>query len=181
MNLIDHLFDGLDRLLGWITALILAVAYGLSVYGVIERYVISGSGTDWIYEVVIFGIVWAILLSVARIEHRRAHIRMDSVWRSFSHAGKVRAEYASLLLGLAFSLFLVWSGWLVVQDSILWDERSDSSLRLPYWVYYAALSVSLSIHAAFVLHRISLLARGKIELETGDLAITIQRTGDLSD
>ena len=181
MTTFDRFFDGLDTLIGWVTAALLAVAYGLSVFGVIERYVISGSGTDWIYEVVIFGIVWAILLSVARIEHRRAHIRMDIVWRRFSHAGKVRAEYVSLLLGLAFSAFLVYSGWLVVQDSILWDERSDSSLRLPYWVYYTSLSASLAIHILFVLHRISLLARGQMELETGDLSTEIEHTGDYSD
>lgn len=179
--MIDHLFDGLDRLIGWVTAALLAACYGLSVFGVIERYVIDGSGTDWIYEVVIFGIVWAIMLSFARIEHRRAHIRMDSLWRRFSHRGKVRAEYVSLLLGLAFSLFLIYSGWLVVQDSIQWDERTDSSLRLPFWVYYSALSVSLSIHAAFVLHRLSLLMRNRMELETGDLAVKLQRSGDLSD
>lgn len=181
MKTVDRLFDGLDTVIGWVTAALLAVAYALSVYSVIERYVIDGSGTDWIYEVVVFAIVWAILLSIPRLEHRRAHIRMDSLWRGFSHSGKVRAEYASLLLGLAFSAFLVYSGWLVVQDSLFWDERTDSSLRLPFSLYYSALGISLTVHVLFVLHRLSLLMRGEMELETGDLATKIQRSGDLSD
>lgn len=181
MSIVDRFFDGLDTLIGWVTAALLAVAYVLSTYGVVERYVISGSGTDWIYEVVVFGIVWAILLSVARIEHRRAHIRMDIVWRRFTHIGKVRAEFVSLMLGLAFSVFLVFSGWLVVQDAIMWDERSDSSLRLPYWIYYISLSTALSLHVLFILHRLSLLARGKLALETGDLATEIEQSGDYSD
>lgn len=181
MNKVDRLFDGLDTFIGWVTAALLAVAYALSVFGLIERYAISGSGTDWIYEVVVFGLVWAILLSVARIEHRRAHIRMDIVWRRFSHNAKVRAELIVLLLGLAFSVFLVLSGWQVVKDAMLWNERTDSSLRLPFWVYYISLSTSFSVHALFVLHRLSLLFRGKMELETGDLASEIGRTGDLSD
>lgn len=177
MNMIDRLFDGLDTLIGWVTAALLAVAYILSVYGVVERYVISGSGTDWIYEVVIFGMVWAILLSFSRIEHRRAHIRMDIVWRTFSKIGQDRAEFVSLLLGLLFSTFLVYSGWLVVQDAIMWDERTDSSLRLPFWVYYISLSTSFAVHALFVLHRLSLLARGKLELDTGDLSAKIKSSG----
>ena len=181
MTSLDRLFDGLDSAVGWVTAALLAVAYGLSVFGVIERYVVSGSGTDWLYEVVIFAIVWAILLSVARIEHRRAHIRMDIVWRTLTPGGKIRAEYVSLLLGLAFSAFLVYSGWLVVEDAMMWDERTDSSLRLPFWLYYSALSVALSIHVLFVLHRLSLLARGRMELETGDLGTVIAHSGDLSD
>lgn len=170
INLIDRLFDGIDKLVGWATAALLAVAFLLSLFGLIERYIISGSGTDWIYEVVVFGLVWAILLSITRIEHRRAHIRMDIVWRMLSAKGQVRAEYVSLLLGLLFSLLLVTSGWQVVQDSMVWDERTDSSLRLPYWVYYAALSTTFSIHLLFVLHRLSLLIRGKVVFESGDIS-----------
>ncbi|MEZ5727442.1 MAG: TRAP transporter small permease [Burkholderiaceae bacterium] len=165
----DRFFDALDTLIGWITAGLLAVAYLLSVYSVFERYVIGGAGTDWIWEVVVFGMVWAILLSVARIEHRRAHIRMDVVWRRFSDRGKVRAEYVSLLLGLAISLFLVYAGWFVVDDAMRWDERTDSSLRLPFWVYYLALSSCFSVHALFVIHRLVRLYRGTLELEPGDL------------
>lgn len=170
MTTLDAFFDGFDRVLGWITAGLLAVAYALSVYGVFERYVIAGSGTDWIMEVVVFGMVWAILLSVARIEHRRAHIRMDIVWRGFSERGQIRAEYVALLLGLGFSLLLVWSGWLVVQDAIRWDERTDSSLRLPFWIYYVSLSTAFGVHVLFVLHRLSKLMRGTLSLEHGDLS-----------
>jgi TRAP-type C4-dicarboxylate transport system permease small subunit len=178
---LDGLFDALDRLIGWATAALLAVAYALSVYGVFERYALSGSGTDWLGEVVVFTMVWAILLSVARIEHRRAHLRMDIVWRRFSEPAKVRAEYVSLFLGLAVSAVLVWSGWLVLKDNMIWDERTDSSLRLPFWVYYAALSTAFSVHLLFVLHRLTLLARGKVILDHGDLTSVIRTTGDLSD
>ena len=181
MNTLDRFFDGLDTLIGWVTAALLAVAYVLSLFGLIERYAISGSGTDWIYEVVVFGLVWAILLSIARIEHRRAHIRMDIIWRQFSHSSKAWAELFVLLLGLAFSVFLVLSGWKVVQDAMLWNERTDSSLRLPFWIYYISLSTSFSVHVLFILHRLSLLFRDKIELETGDLASEIRRKGDHSD
>lgn len=170
INLIDRLFDGIDKLVGWVTAALLAVAFALSLFGLIERYVISDSGTDWIYEVVVFGLVWGILLSIVRIEHRRAHIRMDIVWRMLSPKAQIGAEYVSLILGLLFSLLLITSGWQVVQDAMVWDERTDSSLRLPYWLYYLALSTTFSLHLLFVLHRLTLLVRGKVVLESGDLS-----------
>lgn len=176
ISLIDRLFDGIDKLVGWVTAALLAVAFALSLFGLIERYVIVGSGTDWIYEVVVFGLVWAILLSIARIEHRRAHIRMDIVWRMLTPAGQIRAEYVSLILGLLFSLLLITSGWQVVQDSLMWDERTDSSLRLPFAVYYGALSSTFTIHLLFVLHRLSLLVRGKVVMESGDLSFGANTT-----
>ncbi|MEZ5649776.1 MAG: TRAP transporter small permease [Burkholderiaceae bacterium] len=165
----SRFFDGLDTLIGWITATLLALAYLLSVFSVFERYVIAGSGIDWIWEVVVFGMVWAILLSVARIEHRRAHIRMDMVWRRFGERGRIRAEFVSLVLGLAISLFLVYAGYFVVQDAMMWDERTDSSLRLPFWAYYLSLGSCFAVHALFVIHRLIRLARGELVLETGDL------------
>ncbi|SPF77942.1 TRAP transporter small permease [Pseudoprimorskyibacter insulae] len=181
MTALDRFFDGLDTLIGWVTATLLAVAYALSVFGVVERYLIPGSGTDWLMEVVVFSIIWAVLLSVARIEHRRAHIRMDIVWRTFGDKGKTYSEYAVLLLGLMFSVILVYSGWLVVQDAIMWDERTDSSLRLPYWIYYLSLASAFSVHILFVLHRLTLLARNAVEFDHGDLSAEIAHNGDYSD
>lgn len=181
MTLIDRFFDGLDTLIGWVTAGLLAVAFALSAFGVFERYVLPGSGTDWIVEVVVFGMVWAILLSVARIEHRRAHIRMDIVWRRFSPRAKIRAEYVSLVLGLLVSLFFVYSGWLVVKDAMMWGELTDSSLRLPFWYYYLSFATSFAVHALFVVHRLIKLARGGLELEMGDLESEIATTGDYAD
>lgn len=181
MSVRGRFFDTIDRLIGWATATFLAVAFLLSFWAVFERYVLPGSGTDWIDEVVVFGMVWAVLLSVARIEHRRAHIRMDIVWRRFSPIGKARAECVSLVLGLLFSLLMIYSGWLVVQDAMEWDERTDSSLRLPFWIYYLALSSAFGVHALFVINRLILLAKGTLQLETGDLGGEIERTEDYSD
>lgn len=181
MKLFNQFIQFLDRMIGWATAVFLAVAFLLGAFGVFERYLIPTSGTDWLIEVMTIGMVWAILLSVPRIENRRAHIRMDIVWRMFSHRGKVAAEWASLLLGLAFSLFIVYSGWLVVLDAMRWNELTDSSLRLPYWYYYLSLSTAFGLHVIFVIHRIALLARGEIELEIGDLESEIGTTGDYSD
>ncbi|MEZ5658307.1 MAG: TRAP transporter large permease subunit [Burkholderiaceae bacterium] len=141
----NRFFDGLDTLIGWITAGLLAVAYALSVYSVFERYVIAGSGTDWIWEVVVFGIVWAVLLSVARIEHRRAHIRMDIVWRRFSDAGKVRAEYVSCSWAWRSACFLSMPAGSSYRTPCNGTSALDSSLRLPYWVYYAALSSCFAV------------------------------------
>jgi C4-dicarboxylate transporter DctQ subunit len=181
VSLRGRFFDTVDRLIGWATAAFLAVAFLLSFWAIFERYVLPGSGTDWIDEVVIFGMVWAVLLSVARIEHRRAHIRMDIVWRRFSDKAKLRAEFVSLMLGLLFSLLMVYSGWLVVQDAFAWDERTDSSLRLPFWVYYLALGSAFGVHALFVINRLILLANGTLHLDTGDLGGEIERTEDYSD
>jgi TRAP-type C4-dicarboxylate transport system permease small subunit len=161
--------DALDRVIGWVTAGILAVAFLLMLYGIFLRYVLQRSGLDWAYEVTIFAVAWAILLAISRVEHRSAHMRMDLLLMRASLTNQFRSELLGLVTSLALSAFFVYAGILVVQDSLIWDERSGSSLRLPMWVYFSALSVSFGIHVLFLIHRLVRLVRSGEASEPRDL------------
>lgn len=101
--------------------------------------------------------MWAILLGVARIEKRAEHIRVDFLFNLFSPRFKKLAEVLALLFGVAVAILFIYSGWIVVEDAIKWDERTESNLRLPFWIFYAALGVSFAIHLLFIFHRLYLL------------------------
>jgi TRAP-type C4-dicarboxylate transport system permease small subunit len=161
--------DALDRVIGWVTAGILALAFLLMLYGIFLRYVLQRSGLDWAYEVTIFAVAWAILLAISRVEHRSAHMRMDLLLMRASLTNQFRSELLGLVTSLALSAFFVYAGILVVQDSLIWDERSGSSLRLPMWVYFSALSVSFGIHVLFLIHRLVRLVRSGEASEPRDL------------
>lgn len=162
--------DYLDAVIGWIAALILLIAFCLLTFSVFARYIAVGWQIDWILEVVVFSIAWAVLLGVARIEKRAGHIRVDFVVNRLDEGWQRGAEILSLVFALGVGLFFVWSGILVVQDAMRWGERTDSSLRIPLWVYYAALSTSFSIHALFILQRLYDVLRGAAMTHGGDLA-----------
>lgn len=149
-----RLVDALDRVIGWIAAAILLISFLLLVFSVFSRYVAVNMQADWILEVVVFLIAWAVLLGVARIEKRAEHIRVDFLLATFPERWKRLAEGFTLVFALAVGVFFVWAGVQVVQDAIMWDERTDSTLRIPFWYYYTALSVSFSVHAIFILHRL---------------------------
>lgn len=161
--------DALDRIIGWVTAGILAAAFLLMIYGIFLRYVLEKTGLDWAYEVTIFGVAWAILLAVSRVEHRSAHIRMDLLLMKASPKTHFRSELLSLVTSLLLSAFFVYAGILVVQDSLMWNERSGSSLRLPMWVYFSALSVCFGVHILFLMHRLVRLLRSGEASEARDL------------
>jgi TRAP-type C4-dicarboxylate transport system permease small subunit len=150
----------LDQVIGGIAAAILLVCFSLLVFSVFARYVAVGMQIDWILEVVVFLIAWAVMLGVARIEKRAGHIRVDFVLHMFPTKGQRAAEFLSLIFALVVGVFFVYAGILVVQDAIKWDERTDSTLRIPFWYYYLTLSVSFTIHAIFILDRIIGLLRG---------------------
>ena len=147
----------LDRLIGWIAAAALAICFALLAFSVFSRYVAPSLQPQWVFEVCVFLLVWAILLGVARIERRADHIRVDFLLNTFGPRARFAAEFLALIFGVAVAILFIYSGWIVVQDAIVWDERTESNLRLPFWIFYAALGVSFSIHLLFILERLRLL------------------------
>ncbi len=153
----------LDRLIGWIAAAALAITFGLLVYNVASRYLIQfgivppSVQLNWVFEICVFLLVWAVLLGVARIEKRAQHIRVDFLYNLFGHKSKIAAEIFALVFAIAVALFFIYSGKLVVDDAILWDERSETTLRTPFWILYLALSVSFTVHLLFIVERLRLL------------------------
>ncbi|PTX02999.1 TRAP transporter small permease [Pararhodobacter aggregans] len=150
----------LDGLVGLIVALLFAAALLLSLAGVAGRYVSTALAPDWGSEVVIYLVIWAVLLSAARVLRRATHIRVDFLVDRLPAAGQRAAEFLSLLIAFALGAFLVWSGWQVVDQAMIWDERSISSLRMPLWIYYAALPASFALQLIFLLERVADLLRG---------------------
>ena len=165
-----RVLDLIDALIGGVVAVLFAAALGLSLMGVAGRYVSSRLGLDWITEVVIFLVIWAVLLGAARVVRRGAHIRVDFLVERFSARGRRLAELFALVLALGVSGFLVWSGWQVVEQSVLWGETSISSLRIPLWLYYAALPTSFGLQLLFIAERTADLCLGRTSVAAPDLS-----------
>lgn len=153
----------LDRLIGWIAAGALAITFVLLVYNVATRYLISFGWVspsvqlNWVFEICVFLLAWAILLGVARIEKRAQHIRVDFVYNRFGPKGKLFAELFALIFAIGVAGFFIYSGQIVVQDAIMWDERSETTLRTPFWIFYAALPVAFVVHLLFIIERFRVL------------------------
>lgn len=150
----------LDALLGGIVALLCFAALALSTVGILSRYVLSSFTLDWTGEVVVFFVIWAVLLSLPRVERRNSHVRVDFLLHKIGATGQRLAMLLSSVIGLALSGFLIVSGWEVVTEALLWDERTDSTLRVPLWIYYAALSTAFALNAIFTLERLVALLGG---------------------
>ena len=166
-----HLTAALDRLIGWIAAIALGTCFALLAFSVFSRYVAPSLQPQWVFEVCVFLLVWAILLGVARIKRRAEHIRVDFLLNLFGPRARLAAEILSLVFGVIVAILFICSGRIVVQDAMVWDDRTESSLRLPFWIYYAALGVSFSVHLIFILDRfLKLVTRGESALHGRDPA-----------
>ena len=153
----------LDRLIGWIVAAALGITFVLLVYNVATRYLISfgwlpsSVQLNWVFEICVFMLVWAVLLGVARIEKRAQHIRVDFLYNQFGPKGQMWSEILALVFAMGVAGFFIYSGQIVVQDALLWDERSETTLRTPFWILYAALPVAFAVHLLFIIERFRIL------------------------
>ncbi len=153
----------LDRLIGWIAATALGITFLLLVYNVATRYLTSfglvspSVQLNWVFEICVFMLVWAVLLGVARIERRAQHIRVDFLYNKFGPRGQLATELFALVFAMGVAGFFIYSGNFVVQDAILWDERSETTLRTPFWLLYAALPVAFVVHLLFIIERFRVL------------------------
>lgn len=65
-------------------------------------------------------------------------------------------EVLALLVGLIFVLVLTWYGWSMVAKAMELGEKSESSLKLPLYIYYMALPVGTTLMIVPFLRRLYL-------------------------
>lgn len=135
----------LDRAIGWAIAGLFGTALALATLGILSRYMHLGVSLDWLGELVIFLVIWAILLAIPRAEWRSAHVRVTFFSDHFKIG--IQRVIAGLIaaMTLGFASLMVWSGSDVVMEAFHWDERTPSSLAIPLWIYYASLPVAFGL------------------------------------
>jgi len=158
----DRLITALDRLERGVIALLAGVALLLACNAMVSRYLLPGMTLDWTFEVIIFVVIWAVFLAAARLVSVGGHIRMDFLMQFLQPGTRRWFLVFSEVLGLAVAGLLLWSGVLVVSESIRWGETSSSTLRLPLWIYYLSLPVGAALMSVRFIARIVGILRGTV-------------------
>ncbi|MEI4485662.1 TRAP transporter small permease [Frigidibacter sp. MR17.14] len=87
----------------------------------------SGATTEISGYLLAFGISWSLAHALAE----RAHIRIDLLVEKLPIAARVWAHLVALLALLALIAILVWSATNVIEETLLFQARDLSALRIP--------------------------------------------------
>lgn len=144
--------------------MLLAAAVMVSIEVILRKlFVVSVGGANELstYALAI-GSCWA--FGYALME--RAHIRIDTVYRMFSHRVCVLIDLVSVLSIVAFVTLLAWRTYGVVEKSLELGSRANTPMGTPMWIpqglYFVGLVV-FALIAAFVFVRASrAFARGEL-------------------
>lgn len=152
----------LDRVEFWLIAIFSGSALVIACVAMAGRYLIPGLMLDWTFEVTIFATIWATFLAGARIAGLGEHVRVDTLLTHLPEGLRVWLAVLACVLGILVALFMLWSGWIVVEEAQRWDERTTSSLRLPLWVFYLSLPVGMALLALHLGVRAAGLLAGRV-------------------
>lgn len=158
----DALLRGLDWIERTLIALLAGGALLLACLAMVGRYILPGLSLDWTFELIIFATIWATFLAGARSAGMGEHVNVDTLLTMMPAGARRGLALLACVCGILVGGFLAWSGWIVVEEAIRWDERTTSSLRLPVWIYYLSLPVGAGLITFHLVVRTIGLASGRV-------------------
>lgn len=114
-------------------------ALALCSYNVFVRWFHPAATLELVEEVQVYLIVWAVFVSLGSVTLTDRHVKAD-LFVSMLPAPLARAlAVFADVLGLGFTLLLVWYGVAIAYQAWDYGDVSITSLRFPLWIYIAAL------------------------------------------
>ena len=107
-------------------------------YNVIVRLTIPSWTLDFVEEVQVYMVIWAVFLSLGTVTLIDRHVKSDFFINMFPPKLKHGVEVLADVLGLIFSFFAVYFGSVVAYQAWEFGDVSTTMLRIPLWIYFSA-------------------------------------------
>ena len=121
------------------------MALALICFEVGARYFFPSYLPDWGSEFVIYFVVWGIFLGGSSLVEEGRHVRADIVVRLFSANTQRTLEIVNCLCGILFCFVVFWFAIDVVNFAYDMDERSESSILFPLFIYYLGMPIGFGL------------------------------------
>lgn len=126
---------------------------------VVARYVFQNSFI-WAEELARYNIVWVAFIGMSLCARLGAHVTMDVLFARLRGHAQVFVWRFINVVTAGFSLYLAYSGWLLV-SSVWRSGQISPATGVPMWLVYLAVPVgSLLMARCFLLHAFEAPPRG---------------------
>lgn len=122
------------------SAILFLGGVGVSLYSVFMRYVM-GSSQSWATEIFTMMLVWAIFIGFSSALKEDKHIAIDIVYDRAGPTFRKISQVVTLLIGIAFSLFIIWSGYDMVMTAYA-QQIKTIDLGFPIWINYLIMPIA---------------------------------------
>jgi C4-dicarboxylate transporter, DctQ subunit len=122
------------------TWLFFSVGIAVSLYSVFMRYVM-GNSQSWATEIYTMLLVWAIFIGFSTALRDDKHIAIDMVYDKAGPLYKKIANIVTLLVGLTFSVFIIWTGMEMVLAAYS-QQIKTIDVGFPIWINYLIMPIA---------------------------------------
>lgn len=130
----------LYKLENFVAILFFLFGISISLYAVFTRYVL-GKSQSWATEIFTMMLVWAIFIGFATALRDDKHITIDILYDRMNPTMKKISEVVTLLIGTAFSFFLIATGTDMVLTA--YDQGIKTiDVGFPIWINYLIMPIS---------------------------------------
>ncbi|RAI01909.1 hypothetical protein DLJ53_10980 [Acuticoccus sediminis] len=134
---------------------------------------VFGYGISGIYEVATFCMIWSVILTAGAGIRRNVHVRVDILIRLVPAPVAFWMEVVICLVMAAIGAALVYSGVLLVQESLVFGDSTLGTIRIPMWIPQSIMPLGGALVMIRSIARIVALAQGKVAvLEEHDVVPT---------
>lgn len=131
------------------------IALFLCAYNVIARHYFPALLLDFVEEFQVYMVIWAVFLSLGSLTLMDRHVKSDFFVNMFPPRMQTAVAWLADGLGLIFCLGLVYYGFLVAYQAWDFGDVSTTELRMPLWIYFAALPAGGLVMAIAYVVRLS--------------------------
>jgi C4-dicarboxylate transporter DctQ subunit len=123
----------------WIVGGLATLALLFCSYNVVMRLIAPALTLDFVEEVQVYMVIWAVFLSLGTLTMMDRHVKSDFFVNMFSPKMQSAVALLADVLGLIFSVGLVYFGGVVSYQAWDFGDVSTTVLRVPLWIYFSAL------------------------------------------
>jgi C4-dicarboxylate transporter, DctQ subunit len=147
---------------GYVAGGLIALMSAIVTYEVIVRYVFN-SPTSWSVELTNYSLPIMTLLGAAYCLYIRRHIRVVLLVDKLSGRAQVLLEAVASLIGLLFSLTLLWKSGQWVLDTYQVGEVSSTVLMFPQWIVRLSFPLGMFLLSVQFLKDLMVACRRSIQ------------------
>lgn len=137
-----HVVDNISTWVGRIMAVLIFPLAGVTLYGVIMRYLVHDP-IVWGGQVLLLLLIPVLLLSGGYVLLVKGHVRLDALYGRWSPRGQAIADVATFIMFLLFTTMLAWATIEMAWESVKTMETSWYIFKGP--VYPKKIALALAV------------------------------------
>jgi len=150
---LSEVWDRFETIVG---GLFLTLSVSIVVIEIFGRNLFSVSmiGAD---EIASFAVIWSVFFTASIGVKKNIHVRIDVLFLVLPNKAARLLDALGTALSLAFTSYLTYSGWALVQESLMLGEMTMTMLRLPLWIPQSIIPVGGFLLSIRLLQRLIFL------------------------